>query len=70
MSSPDPFEKCIRFACGFVFGAMVGTLMVARDVTALTPNALGVVALISLATGLLAIRYGDEFWRSLTGWFQ
>jgi|JI6StandDraft_1071083.scaffolds.fasta_scaffold00936_7 hypothetical protein len=59
---PDASEKRIRFGCGFIFGGMVGFLVVAREIQEVTGTFWAAVICIALLSGYLALRYGDEFW--------
>ena len=67
---PDSFEKRLRFGCGFVFGGIVALFIVAREVTAFTGPSWAAVLGIAIIIGLLAMRYGDAFWRSISHWFH
>lgn len=67
---PDAFEKGLRFGCGFVFGAVVAFLVIAREVAAFTGTFWAAVAGVAVVLGFLAMRYGDEFWRWISEWFR
>ena len=66
---PDSFEKRLRFGCGFIFGGIVAFLVIAREVAVFTGTFWAAVAVAASVFGFLAMRYGDEFWRSITDWF-
>lgn len=70
---PDNFEKGIRFGCGFLFGAVLAFFLVLRTFTAITNTGWPPVLATAFASGLLAMRYGDAFWRLLSKcceWFR
>ena len=65
MEKPDKAEKAIRFGCGFIFAlAFLG--IVAVDLLATTEfSGIAVILLIAIFIGILAMKKGDSFWRSL-----
>lgn len=68
--SPDRMEKGLRFGCGALFGVFVGLSVLTR-VTAETFGGLWTYLGVSmLICGLLAMRYGDEFFKSFSDWFH
>jgi hypothetical protein len=66
---PDPFENRVRFGCGFVFGAMISALLIGRMVASFTGTFWALVVAIAVITGLLARRYGDDFWHAIMDLF-
>jgi hypothetical protein len=66
---PDASEKRIRFGCGFIFGGLFGFIVVLREVYQMTGMAWTCIAGIAILCGCLALRYGDEFWESITKWW-
>ncbi|WP_206171074.1 hypothetical protein [Phragmitibacter flavus] len=65
---PDFFEKCVRFVCGFVLGAGVGLLVALRDFDASGLTLWLVVGGMAVVSGVVAVKYGDDFWRSVMKW--
>ena len=66
----DPFEQRLRFGCGFLFGAGAGFL-IGMEVAALFSAVFWLcVAAMACVSGFLAMRNGDEFWRSLSDGFR
>ena len=68
MPEPDRFEKRLRFVCGFFFGIFIGFCVLAREVVEFSVSFWSAVAGIGIILGLLAMRYGDAFWRSIADW--
>jgi predicted membrane protein len=66
---PDAAEKGIRFGCGFVLGGLFVFICVLREVHTLTNFAIVGCVVGALVCGWLAMRYGDEFWKSFPWWF-
>ena len=66
---PDASEKRIRLGCGFIFGSIMGFLVIAREVQEATGLFWASVICVALLTGYLALRYGDEFWESIGKWW-
>ncbi|MBF5046531.1 hypothetical protein FGE12_29210 [Aggregicoccus sp. 17bor-14] len=68
--TPNAYELRVRFACGFVAGALGGVVGALQ----LETPSLGLVLLGALvqglAAGLLARHYGDRFWASWRGWLD
>jgi uncharacterized membrane protein len=57
-------EKITRFVCGALLGAIIGVVItVVYSLSSLA----SLIAILPLAFifGMLALKYGDEFWRSL-----
>ena len=67
---PDALEKGIRFGCGSVFGFVVAFFAIGQEVAEFTGPFWASVAGIALILGLLAVRYGDEFWHWALGLFH
>ena len=76
---PDPFEKRIRFGCGFLFGLASGVAMALVLIVQLLSRelisfgsiktiAVGVVLGTAILFGLLAMRQGDRFWHKAIEW--
>jgi len=61
---PDTFEKRLRFGCGFLAGIVLG-LSLGVQFSFGRSLFLGAVAAAAILCGLLAVRYGDQFWRAL-----
>lgn len=59
---PDASEKRIRFGCGFIFGGIIGLIVVLRELYQMTGLAWTCVAGFAVLCGYLALRLGDEFW--------
>lgn len=66
---PDAFEKRLRFICGFVFGGLMASLLTLRELDPSAGSFWAVVASVAVGFGLLAVRYGDEFWRGILSLF-
>jgi uncharacterized membrane protein YccC len=66
---PDAFVKGLRFGCGFVFGALVAFFVALRVLAAFSGTFWAVVAGSAVVFGFLAMRYGDDLWRSVSDWF-
>jgi len=71
---PDALEKGIRFGCGFLFGGTVLFFTLARyflDIVGPIWITGGLGALIcGLICGLLAIRYGDDFYHRILAFLR
>lgn len=67
---PDSFEKHLRFGCGFTLGGLVALFCIPREVAALVSPASAGAAGFALIAGFPAMRYGDDFWRSISNWFR
>lgn len=68
-SSPDFIERVFLFGFGFVIGGTVSFFVLSRWVN--FSNSFWVMlASCALVCGLLAVRYGDEFYRRLIDWFK
>ncbi len=68
-NEPDAFEKRVRFGCGFSFGAGVFFLVALREIGEFTGGFWVFVISAAILCGVVALRYGDEFWRQITRWF-
>ena len=67
---PDRMEKGLRFGCGALLGAFVG-LSVLIKVTAENMGGLWTcLGGAMVICGLLAVRYGDEFFKGFSDWFH
>jgi hypothetical protein len=64
----EPKTKA-NLGCGALFGAVVGFSLALNihDVSATRPVIL--IAIVSVAAGLLAYRYGDRFWTAVAIFF-
>jgi hypothetical protein len=75
LGMPDPpkdwFEFWVRFACGALFGLIIGGLLWLRDLWRFELGWLG-IPVACLACACAAVRCGDDFWASLRflGWFR
>jgi len=71
---PDNFEKGVRFGCGFLFGGVLFFFILLQKLHgSLSDSAWPLVLGAAFAAGLLAMRYGDAFWRLLSKcceWFR
>ncbi|MCE9635458.1 MAG: hypothetical protein K8T90_07110 [Planctomycetes bacterium] len=67
---PDAFEKRLRFGCGFVFGGLLAFAVGLTELAALTSTFWAAVAGAAVVFGFLAMRYGDAFWESVSGWIR
>ena len=67
--SSDKAETSVRFGCGFVFGLMCGTGTLVFGLATRERAAVALVVVVAVVCGLLAVRYGDLFWKRLSGWF-
>ena len=65
---PDPTEKSLRFGCGFVFGVVVGSIFIMRQVHAMGGFEWACVAGIAIIFGFLALFGGDDFWHAIFKW--
>ena len=71
-AEPDPLETKVRFVCGVVFGLLMGGVYGLKFEIESLDLFLAFVGAVSVAFGLLAVRYGDQFWYStfrLFRWF-
>ena len=67
----DRFEKRLRFLCGFLFGGIIAFAQIGMTVTASGGWSGAAIGLAAVVSGWLAIRFGDDFWRSVVdGWFR
>ncbi|MBL9172187.1 MAG: hypothetical protein JNL10_01510 [Verrucomicrobiales bacterium] len=66
----DPFERRLRFACGLVFGAGAGFFLGFELAAAYSARFWLCVAITAGLAGFLAMRFGDEFWRTLSDWVR
>ena len=64
MEKPDSFEKAVRFVCGFLCGLFVGFRIMLHYPQATGVTVGGVMVLLGLVCGLLAMLLGDRFWTS------
>lgn len=62
---PDSFEKRLRFGCGFLFGGLVALFLIAQEVAAFTGLLWAAVGVVAVISGLVAMRFGDEFWHGI-----
>lgn len=67
---PDGFEKGVRFGCGFVFGGILLVLALARDFFSTASPFWIAAGTGAVLCGLLAIRYGDRFYRAMLDFWQ
>ncbi len=67
---PDSCEKRLRFGCGFTFGAVVSFISALEGLAPYTGTFWAAVLGVAVITGLLAVRYGDDFWRKVLDWFR
>jgi hypothetical protein len=69
---PGKEEKMTRFGCGAILGLLVGGYLVLREAYASFGLCIAVIVAAVLICGLLALKYGDEFWhfvlRLITYW--
>ncbi len=65
----DRFEKRLRFVCGFLFGGIIAFAQIGMRVTAFGGWSGSAVGLTAVVSGWLAIRFGDDFWRSVVDWW-
>ncbi len=62
---PD-LESPVRFGCGFMIGLFVPFLWgFFWEVTTIGWGIMAVCVIFALIFGVLSMRYGDRFWRSL-----
>lgn len=67
---PDGCEKLIRFGCGLVFGGLV-LLFTLPQILSLEAGQLWIaVGLGAVICGLLAMRYGDDFYAHMSQLFH
>lgn len=59
---PDRFEKSIRFGCGSLLGLLLATHMLLRSYFRIDMFNYIFAIFIVLLFGLLAMKYGDQFW--------
>lgn len=66
-SQPDPFEKKVRFGCGFLLGIVIGLAEVTRHAYEQTGGvSFAVIASLGVLCGVLAMKYGDRFWHRIS----
>lgn len=65
----DRFERRLRFGCGSVVGAALG-VVVAVQLVRPDWSAAVVIVPIAIGCGLLAVRFGDPFWRIVVDCFR
>lgn len=69
MTGPsDRTEAGIRFGCGFIFGLMCGTATLVIGFATQDRAMIAFVVVVAVVCGLLAVRYGDLFWKRLSRW--
>ena len=68
MTPADNLEKKIRFGCGFIFGLIVGGINLVYFFRDSGYGAVATVIILALVCALLALRYGDAFWRWIANW--
>ena len=67
----DLFEKCLRFACGSLFGAIVAFAQIGMKVTAFGGFIWAAIGIAAIVCGWLAVRFEDDFWRGVVDrWFR
>lgn len=66
---PDAFEKRLRFGCGFLFGVVVVAYMLLRQLFEPSGTFWAVGAGVAVVCGVLAVRWGDRFWRVAVSWW-
>ena len=70
MTGPsDKAETSIRFGCGFVFGLMSSAATLVVGFATEERAMVAFVVVVAIVCGLLAVRYGDLFWKRLSRWF-
>ena len=65
MSSPDPYERGVRFGCGFFLGVLIGLGCMFVYTMASGYYVVAALAVFGVVFGLLAVRYGDALWLNL-----
>ncbi|HWX03479.1 hypothetical protein [Collimonas sp.] len=62
-------EKIMRFGCGALLGVFIALLIVFKFML----SNFGLIAAIAVVAifvcGVLALKYGDEFWREVKNWW-
>ena len=64
MARPDSLERAVRFVCGFLSGLAVGFRVMLWHPAATGFTVGGVMVLVGMIGGLLAVLLGDRFWTS------
>jgi hypothetical protein len=62
-------EKIMRFGCGAFFGVLVALFIVFKFTLSSFGLITAIVVLAMFACGILALKYGDEFWREIKDWW-
>ena len=65
---PDRFEKCVRFGFGAFLGFFLGLFGIGKWMFDSWPSALMAGGAFAVIFGLLAMTFGNRFWRSLGFW--
>ena len=60
---PDFFEKCVRFVCGLLGGAIFGFILLLREESASTHELAICIVGCAAASAFAAVKYGDGFWK-------
>lgn len=66
----DEAEKVTRFGCGALLGVIVGIMLVITFTLSNFGFIVATVVAAVMVSGLLALKYGDEFWYSATSWIK
>ena len=67
---PDGCEKSLRFGCGTITGGVIVLFIFGRYFFSLERWLWIAVGLGALVCGLLAIRYGDDFYHGIIEFFR
>ena len=67
---PDRLEKGIRFGCGATMGLLLG-FVIALKFLLVSLSAISIFVIVgAIGGGVLAVIYGDYFWRMLPDWLK
>ena len=67
---PDTFTKTVRAVCGALLGLLIG-FEISEYFRPFGPaGSLAVYAVTVAGSAMLAVRYGDEFWREVADGFR
>jgi hypothetical protein len=63
-------EEGLRFGCGALLGVFIGLAVLTRAAAETFGGLWTCLGVSMLICGLLAVRYGDEFFKGFSDWFH
>lgn len=62
-------EKIMHFGCGALLGVFIALLIVFKFMLSNFGLITAIVVVAIFVCGVLALKYGDEFWREVKDWW-